>query len=161
MSASKIIKLEGHRSKGFRWSNGVDIFEHPSSHRDVCIPISLMLPWPWVSLTGMFAYSYLRMVLECFCVSCRLHAFAHTCFNVYNMLNRTFLLIILVNVSMKLFSVPLGYLKNTLKENELDAWDWPEEDCRENEWCIWCRAQGAFRLYNHNHYMFGNLFIPL
>lgn len=33
------------------------------------------------------------------------------------------LLMLFVNVSIKLFSVPVRYLKNTLKENELDAWD--------------------------------------
>lgn len=69
------------------------------------------------------------------------------------------LLMLFVNVSMKLFSVPVRYLKNTLKENELDAWDWPEEDCRENEWCIGCRAQGVFHLCNYNHHMLGNLFL--
>ena len=45
------------------------------------------------------------------------------------------------------YSVSLGYFKNTLEENEFDAWDRSEEDCREDEWCIWCRAQGLFPLH--------------
>lgn len=39
-------------------------------------------------------------------------------------------------------AVPVWYLENTFPENEFDAWDWFEENCWEDEWRIWCRAQG-------------------
>lgn len=55
---------------------------------------------------------------------------------------------------MRLCSVSLRYLKNTLKKNELDAWDRPEENCRKNEWCVRCRAQGVIHLYNHYNHVF-------
>ena len=44
-----------------------------------------------------------------------------------------------------LFSVSPRYLEDSLQEDELDAWDRSEEDCRKDEWSIRSRTQGKFR----------------
>lgn len=51
----------------------------------------------------------------------------------------------LIITDIHLFSVSPRYLEDSLQEDELDAWDRSEEDCRKDEWSIRSRTQGKFR----------------
>ena len=42
------------------------------------------------------------------------------------------------------YAVTFWYRENPFKKDEFNAWDWYEEDSWEDEWGIWCRAQGIF-----------------
>ncbi len=44
------------------------------------------------------------------------------------------------------WTVTVWHSKNPLKENELDARNWPQEDCWEDGWCIRGRVEGIFVL---------------
>lgn len=45
-------------------------------------------------------------------------------------------------MSISLLVVSSWYPENSFKKNEFNAWDWFEEDCWKDEWCIRCGAEG-------------------
>ena len=40
------------------------------------------------------------------------------------------------------FLGPCGHFENPFQKNEFDSWYQPSQNCRKNDWCLWCRIQG-------------------